>query len=159
ERVPGAREARAVGVVLDDHLRIVKPPGVLSVVTLRVRGHLRLPPRPEWDRLPDDVRFQRREVDGRRGEPDAMGGGWASPGNDREDRDGGGHGPDHGAAARIRATVRSRPRSSRDSGKGGDTFDPVTAALIGCQPFVRFRPAPSASRSIAAAIASWFHPG
>jgi hypothetical protein len=32
------------------------------------------------------------------------------------------------AAARMRPSVRSRPRSSRDSNNGGDTSVPVTAA-------------------------------
>ena len=61
------------------------------------------------------------------------------------------------ATARRRSRVRSRPRSSRDSGSGGETFDPVTAARTGWNPFVRFRPAAAASSSSLALIASASH--
>ena len=42
-------------------------------------------------------------------------------------------------AARTLEIVRSRPSSAMDSGSGGETSLPVTAARIGCHAFVRER--------------------
>src|SRR5262249_20118400 len=42
------------GNVLDDHPPMAQPPGVFAVMALRIRGHLVLPFRAEWDQpFPD----------------------------------------------------------------------------------------------------------
>src|SRR5581483_6028331 len=58
------------------------------------------------------------------------------------------------AAARRRRTVRSLPRSARDSGSGGETFEPVVAARTGCHPSLRERPEAPLARSRASWIRS-----
>src|SRR5215475_2543653 len=98
----------------------------MSVMTLRIPGHLGLASVAERDRLPHYRRLEGR--DRRRGVLDHhRARRWdAGTRDDREDRNEPRHRLHHEAAARILATVRSRPSSWSDSGSGGDTFEPVT---------------------------------
>ena len=151
-------------VVLDDRDRRTEAPSPLPVVALGVGAHLVAAAVAVRDRLPHDRRAgatRCRPRPRRPPPPSSIGSTGAVHGpRDRDRR----HHEDtdcerarHPAAARTRSTVRSRPSSSNDSGSGGDTLEPVTAARMGCQPFVRLSSAPPASSSSAAWMSSRSH--
>ena len=169
ERVPRSLPRRAGRVVLDDRDGCVEPPAPRPVVPLRVGGHLAAAAVAVRDRLPHDRRPQRRDVgferlgrgDRRRRAVRAGPPAGRAPGRDRAAASATRSGPARRLTRRRRraaaATVRSLPSSASDSGSGGDTFDPVTAARTGCHPFVRLRPAEAASASSASWICSVSH--
>src|SRR4029079_1478654 len=84
------------------------------------------------------------------------GGRWDGEGGERRPQDDGRQPASH-PAARSRATVASRPSNASDSGSGGETLDPVTAARTGSNALLRFNPSPLPTASSVAMIASCSH--
>ena len=138
-RVPGAVEAGAVGVVLDDHVR-VRQHGVRcrsgaastrpSAAAARCRTGSSCP------RCRAATTVPRRTV---RGIWRTATAGAACSGSIARAHSRIAQAAPH-APARTLASERSRPSSSIDSGSGGDTFDPVTAARTGWNAFFRLSP-------------------